>query len=485
MSRPNILVIMSDDHAQWAAGCYGNADVDTPNLDYLAKTGVRFANAFTTSPVCSPARASFFSGRLPSQHGMHDYLNELDEEVRATRWLPKERLLPEILHEQGYTTGLSGKWHLGHDDAAPSGFDFWYSHSIEISRPDGYTAPWPTETPSGPGYDRHAITDKAVEFLRRRDHTKPFFLFVGHIATHSPWDNAPDRLVERYRERALHPVHDDFTYPFGRLRSESLYASRDDPREALAQYYASVTDIDDQVGRLIDELELQGLSESTVVVYTSDHGLNAGQHGIWGKGNGTIPYNVVDESIRVPLIVSFPTGILGRQHRVENVDHTDTFATLLELAGTTPPTDLHPTPYPGRSYVGPLMGRPQEECADAVFVEYGNLRMTRTSTMKLVKRYPDGPDELFALEHDPRESADVWDRPEFRAVRDELEATLTSYFARYDESDTSGLRVEDLPRHNLDEAWRDPGPAAIAADGAWMHRLEARIQNERQRGENP
>ncbi|MEU5846051.1 sulfatase-like hydrolase/transferase [Saccharopolyspora shandongensis] len=103
-----------------------------------------------------------------------------------------------------------------------------------------------------------------------------------------------------------------------------MYTSRNDPREALAQYYASVSEIDEQLGRLVDELDAQGLRESTLVIYTSDHGLNAGHHGIWGKGNGTIPYNVVEESIRVPLIINHPQNVLSGQVRQESVTHCDT-----------------------------------------------------------------------------------------------------------------------------------------------------------------
>lgn len=474
----NILVFFTDDHAQWAAGCYGNSEVQTPNLDHLAETGVIFDNAYTPSPVCSPARASFFTGRLPSQHGVHDYLAEADPEVRSTAWLTGERLISEVLQEQGYVTGLSGKWHLGHGERPARGFDFWYSRSAPVSEAEGYHTPWQRTEPAEKRYDRHAITDRAIEFLRERDEDKPFFLFVGHLATHSPWAGAPERLVNRYRRATFRDIPKDVTHPFGRLRSESLYPSRDDPREALAQYYAAVTDIDDQVGRVLDELDSLALRDDTLVIYTSDHGLNMGHHGIWGKGNGTLPYNVVDESIRVPLIVNHPGSILGGQRRRENVSHLDTFQTLLDSAAVGAPQEPS-TPYPGRSYRDALLGRPLRDACDLVFAEYGNLRMVRSDQFKLVRRLPEGPHEMFDLRRDPRETVNVIDAPEVRDRRDALDEALNCYFAAHEEPGRAGTHVLDQPRHNGDEAWRDNRPPVLAESSQWLDNLEKSIQERR------
>ncbi|MFG2431154.1 sulfatase-like hydrolase/transferase [Streptomyces sp. NPDC048590] len=477
----NILVFLTDDHAQWAAGCYGNSEVQTPNLDHLAETGVVFDNAWTPSPVCSPARASFFTGRLPSQHGVHDYLAEADPEVRATDWLSGERLISEVLQEHGYVTGLSGKWHLGHGERPAPGFDFWYSRSAPVSEAEGYHTPWRRTEPVEKRYDRQAITDRAIEFLRNRTleaDEKPFFLFVGHLATHSPWAGAPERLVGRYRRATFRDIPQDVTHPFGRLRSESLYPSRNDPREALAQYYAAVTDIDEQVGRVLDALDTLGLRDDTLVIYTSDHGLNTGHHGIWGKGNSTLPYNVVDESIRVPLIVNHPGSILGGQRRRENVTHTDTFRTLLDSAGAGTPAEPS-TPYPGRSYRDALLGGPLPEASGLVFAEYGNLRMVRSDRYKLVRRFPDGPHEMFDLHHDPRETTDVIDDPALRDRLTELDEALDTYFAAHEEPGRAGTHVLDQPRHNGDEAWRDNRPPVLVESSQWLENLEESIQQKR------
>ncbi|MYW05577.1 sulfatase-like hydrolase/transferase [Streptomyces sp. SID3343] len=474
----NILVFLTDDHAQWAAGCYGNSEVRTPTLDHLAETGVVFDNAYTPSPVCSPARASFFTGRMPSQHGVHDYLAEADEDVRATPWLSGEKLISEILREQGYFTGLSGKWHLGHGEHAARGFDYWYSRAAPVSEAEGYEAPWPLTKPAEKRYDRHAITDHAIEFLRNRDAGKPFFLVVGHLATHSPWTGAPERLVSHYRRATFADIPNDVTHPHGRLRSESLYPTRDNPREALAQYYGAVTDIDEQVGRIVDELDTLDIRDDTLVVYTSDHGLNTGHHGIWGKGNGTLPYNVLDESIRIPLIVNHRGSVLGGQRRRENVGHVDTFRTLLETAGAQLP-DTPSTPYPGTSYRSALLGRTMPEARPLVFAEYGNLRMVRSDRFKLVRRHAEGPHEMYDLRADPRETDNVIDDPTLTVHRDRLDEEMRRYFATYEEPGRAGTHVLEQPRHNGDEAWRETKPPVLVETSEWLVHLEDAIQERR------
>ncbi|MHB1613324.1 MAG: sulfatase-like hydrolase/transferase [Actinomycetes bacterium] len=468
---PNILVVLTDDHAQWAVGCYGSRELRTPTLDYLASTGVRMANAFTPSPVCSPARASFWTGRLPSQHGVHDYLAEGDPQVNAHRWMDREVTLAQILHETGYTTGLVGKWHLGQPERRPPGFDSWYSLAAPVSRPYAVDTPWPPSPPHHAGFNRQSTADHAIAFLRGRTPDRPFFLFVGPFATHSPWTGHAERLVSAYRDAQFGDIPQDTTYPFGRLASESLYATRSTPRETWAQYYASVTEIDEQVGRILDELDSQHLREETLVVYTADHGLNLGHHGVWGKGNGTSPYNMLEESIRVPLILNQPGTLLGGQVRGEMVTHCDLFTTLAEHAGVTPPP--RPTPYPGQSFRDQLRGIGRPDWPDTVFGEYGTVRMVRTRWHKLVRRYPNGPDELFDLVTDPRETTDLSRYPEHEAVLRDLSRRIDAYFATYEEPERSGLRVRDLARHNSEEAWRDQGPHEIVVEPSWLTAMES------------
>jgi choline-sulfatase len=429
----NVVVVMADDHARWCVGAYGNEGVETPTLDHLARDGVRFENAFCPSPVCSPARASFFTGRYPSQHGVHDYI-AVPSEYDGPEWLADEVTLPELLGEAGYTTGLTGKWHCGrgHEERV---FDWTANMHAE-----GWDVPkFSVER------DRRVV-ENAVEFLRERAGEGPFFLFVGLTATHAPWEGEPERLVERHRDSKFPAVPEEATYRFGR----SDVVSVEDPDEALAQYYAAVEGIDENVGRLVDELDALGASDDTLVAYTADHGHNCGHHGIWGKGNATRPQNVLEESIRVPLLVGGHGEISGPQVRGEFVDHCDTFRTLLDVAGVEAPERA----YPGESYRDALT-----RAADATdwpqrqVCEYGDVRMVRTERYKLVRRLPDGPDLLFDLAEDPRETRSVHDDPAYAAVRERLEDRLDAAFERYAESGREGVPVADLPTYNDHPAW--------------------------------
>lgn len=457
--RPaNVLLMQTDDHAQWALHCYGTKELRTPSLDHLAATGVRMRNAFTPSPMCSPARASLWTGRIPSQHGLHNALEEHFPEVRSVPWLAGERTLAHYFRDAGYATGLSGKWHLGRGDyQSHQGFDYWFSQSLPLFRADDFRSPWPAPAADRTSLTRqnhHAIVDHAIDFLRQRDQGRPFFLYVGFFATHSPWRGHAERLVEQYRDATFSDIPDDATYPFGMMSGESLLSSRSDPRETRAQYYASVSEIDEQVGRIMDELESQGLADDTLVVYTSDHGLNQGHHGVWGKGMGTMPYNMLEESIRIPMILSHP-GILMRDiARDEMVTHLDLFQTILDHAGIAIDDDERAKRrYPGRSFRPLLRGDARVQWPDRVFAELGLVRMVRTRDHKLVRRYPDGPHELFDLARDPRETRSFFDDPAYAAIRDDLSASMDRFFSAHEDPQLSGLRVRELPKHSRFETW--------------------------------
>lgn len=207
-----------------------------------------------------------------------------------------------------------------------------------------------------------------------------------------------------------------------------------------------MSQIDEGVGRLVDELEGLGLRERTLLVYTSDHGLCCGHHGLWGKGNATRPLNMLEESIRIPLIFSRPGALLPGQRRAEPADLLDLFATILDCAGTAPPPGL---PYPGRSLLPTLRaGQPPAEERQIQFGEYGNLRMARTEHYKLIRRYPDGPCELFDLRDDLRETANRFDDPALQSVVERLTTAIDQHFSHYEDPAKSGLRVRELPSHN-------------------------------------
>jgi arylsulfatase A-like enzyme len=453
-NSPNILLFLTDDHAQWAMGYAGNQEIRTPTFDYLAQNGIQFNNAFTPTPVCSPARACLLTGRLASQHGLHDYLNSNDPAVNDIQWLANETTLAQLFQAASYQTGHFGKWHLGQDEHPAAGYEQWFSlgrdYPIPHEGPFRYGVDGRFQTL--PGRLSHNITEQAVRFLREREEERPFLMTVGYYATHSPWEGQSERLAALYRSSTFADVPFNETYPFGRQALESRNETRHQPREALAQYYAAVTEIDTAVGRLIDELEGLGQLDNTIIIYTSDHGLNCGHHGIWGKGNGTLPLNMVDESIRVPLL-----WYDGRAPQMqpqppctEFVDHLDTFQTILDVAGIAPPDNN----YAGRSYRQMLLNQPIPDWRTVQFGEYGNVRMIRTARHKLVHHDPNGPNQLFALAADPREMSNLFNHADMQPIIQTLLGRLNRFFAKYEAPAKSGLRVRDLPRHNSSEAWR-------------------------------
>ncbi|MBK8023151.1 MAG: sulfatase-like hydrolase/transferase [Chloroflexi bacterium] len=279
MSKPNILVIFNDDHAQWALGAYGNHEIRSPTIDYLAETGVQMENAFTPIPICSPSRACFLTGRLPSQHGVHDFLEFSDREVSGRQWLKDEITLAQRLSAEGYQTALVGKWHLGADTQPQAGFEHWFSlgGKYPINRNGPYPYSDNGQVREMSGYKTTVIADESVNFLRNRDQTRPFFLMVALRATHSPWADHPERSTSGYRNCAFADIPADAMYPFGRQRLSSILPTRLTPHEALAQYYASVSRLDEATGRLIDELEALDLrreharcSTRPITVYAVD-----------------------------------------------------------------------------------------------------------------------------------------------------------------------------------------------------------------------
>ncbi len=448
--QPDILLFVTDDHGQWASGAYGNQEVLTPNLDRLAGSGVVMENAFTPTPVCSPARASLLTGLMPSQHGVHDYIAMTFD---RQSWLAGERTLPQLLQEAGYRTGLAGKWHAGNEDTPAPGFDSWFSvgsaYPLLHEGRREFCNQGRMETFSG--YTNDIIASEAVKFVTAHDE-RPFFLFVGLTATHSPWRGHPERLAELYRDAAFSDIPVNESYPFGDQALESLSVDRGREREAQTQYYAAVSHVDEIVGRLLEAVDRAGKLNNTLVVYTSDHGLNCGHHGIWGKGNGTRPLNMVEESIRVPLILSWPGILQAGMRREEMVDHLDLFQTLTETGEAKLPSGAD---YAGRS-MRPLLLELEEDGSwrDVQFGEYGMARMARTRRYKLVRRHPSGPHELFDLETDPRESHSLFDSSSHRAVSSELLRLMERQFSRYSRPDRNGALGAALPQHNMTEAWR-------------------------------
>lgn len=448
--QPNILLFVTDDHGQWASGPYGNQEVVTPNLDRLAASGVVMENAFTPTPVCSAARASLLTGLTPSQHGVHDYIAMAFD---RGPWLAGERTMPQLLQEAGYRTGLAGKWHVGNEDEPAPGFDFWFSVGSAYPLLHEGTREFCNQGRMEAicGYTDEIIAEQAAQFVKTEDE-QPFFLLVGLTATHGPWRGHPERLVGLFDDATFGDIPAGEAYEFGEQTLESQSVDRRREREAQAQYYAAVSHVDEIVGRLLGAVDGAGKLDNTLVAYTSDHGLNCGHHGIWGKGNGTRPLNMVEESIRVPLILSWPGVLQAGMRREEMVDHLDLFQTLAETGEAKLPSGAD---YAGKSML-PLLFESEEggSWRDVQFGEYGTVRMARTRRYKLVRRHPSGPHELFDLETDPRESHSLFDSSSHRAVSSELLRLMERHFSRYSRPDRNGTLGAALPQHNMTEAWR-------------------------------
>lgn len=461
-NRPNILLFLTDDHGQWATGCYGNSEVRSPTMDRLAAEGVRFANAVTPCPVCSPARACLLTGRTPSQVGIHDWLQEAHPEIGDHDWLAEELTLPEILSASGYHCGLSGKWHLGQSHQKPRGFD-WHFGLLRSqgSHIEKHTYTYNNEPCELTGNKTKFITDYALKFLDTTPDDQPFFLNVGYISTHSPYANQDPDLEASYETASFADIPEYIPHPWH--KNEGLVAGRSERSELRTHYqsyYAAVTDMDRNIERLLTRLEEQGKLDNTLVIYTSDHGCALGHHGFWGKGNSTRPLNMYETSLRIPLIMRWPGHLAAGKVAEQAVDHYDTFMAIRAAAGIETQPEDESRNYPGKNYL-PLIetAAANEKSAaawdDTRYGEYGDLRMIRTADYKFVKRYPHGPHDLFDLKNDPAETVNLSGQESHAAIQAQLEAQLEEFYAQHESPEKTGLRVKELRRHNDHEAWRD------------------------------
>ncbi len=472
MPPPNIIIFLTDDHGQWASGCYGSREIHSPSMDYLARTGARMDSSFTPSPVCSPARASFFTGKIPSAHGIHDYLEEWGL-AHDHPGVQGQTILPRLLQQAGYQTAHCGKWHCNHQWQQPEGYDTWFTQVRGTDARFGEHLFYEgSEKVSLHGHQSTFIGDRAIRFLRERDASRPFFLFVGMTNTHTPATGEPARLVDLYREATFDDVPLEPTQAVNGSARFGIPTDPDKRHEHLSQYFAAVTAIDEQIGRVLDELEHTGATGNTLTVYTSDHGHMNGHHGLWTKGNATIPQNLLDESIKVPCLLSWPGTIQPGGVYREPVDHCDLFATVLDAAGAAGQlTDEQKAIRPGKSYLPLLKGEPGT-WRDTQFCEYGNARMVRTAKAKLIRRYP-GPnghfaDQYYDLEVDPREATNLIDDPARQQDIARLDQLLTDYFRRYSLPGRNGLDIAKEPAFNRYEPWRmDPNSSKMSTPPAF------------------
>jgi arylsulfatase A len=438
---PNVVLIVVDDLGWADFGCYGSRFHDTPNIDALARRGVRFTDAYAACPVCSPSRAAILTGRYPARLNLTDWLpgrkdqpsqKLLRPEIRQQ--LPLEEVtIAECLKTAGYATASIGKWHLGGPRFWPEsqGFDLNVGGTATGSPPGGY---FRFKTPNLAAHDdseylTDRLTEEAIGFIEANG-ARPFFLYLPHYAVHVPLQ-AKAKLVEEYRAK-----------PAG-----------DSPQHNPI-YAAMMRSLDDGVGRLVAAIEARGIADRTVVIITSDNGGLSVKEGPNTPSTSNAPLRagkgyLYEGGIRVPLIVSWPGVTRPGTTSDVPVSGQDLFPTLLAIAGVAPPEGR---PIDGEGLVALLQGEGKPR-RDALFWHYPHYSnqggkpggAIRAGGLKLIEWYEGEPAELYDLARDVGEQHDLArDRPdEVARLRGRLAAWRASVDAR-------------MPRPNPD--YRAPGP---------------------------
>jgi arylsulfatase A-like enzyme len=479
--RWNIITLLADDQAEWAVGAYGNSEVRTPHIDRLAAQGVRFANAFATSPVCTPSRLSFLTGLESVQVGT---MNDPTSGAPRTPLPYGVPSWPTVLEKTGYRTAFIGKWDLGNaPEHSPLhyGFDYFfgfragsnYSKDPYLARGDGLHS-------RHEGYTDDILTDDAIAYLEKHG-DRPFALLINYRAPHLPYHPMPP--ADGDAVAGVDPVApnqlDSGIPGVAALYDQHLVKERRD-------YYANAHTVDRNVGRLLEALERLDLAANTIIVFTSDNGYLLGERGLFNKGPAApIQYsmfpdnrllwaiNLWDLSIRVPMIVRWP-GVADAgtvlPHFVTITDIYDTVLGMLEIPNDRAGLGA------GRDF-SPLLRGEDIAWRDAVFGQYtsdriGNtefIRMVRTNRWKLVvSALNPSANRLYDLENDPHEIENLYSFGTRRVFHDdgtmeivaaedpraELRRELAARLRAWQES------IDD-PALVLEQAYRDHGDRAL------------------------
>jgi len=465
--RPNILFIMSDDHASHAMSCYGSRINETPNLDRIANGGARFDNCFCTNSICAPSRATILTGTYNHVNGVTTLGAKIDG---------RQDNVAKQLRASGYQTAIVGKWHLGHGGHHdPTGFDYWDVlpgqgdyHDPEMSRMG--------ESRRIDGYVTDIITDLSLDWLAGRDRDRPFFLMLHHKAPHRWWEPdekhanlyddvdipEPETFWDDYENRASAAgearmrVDRDLTERDLKGPTPEGLSAEEEKRwkyqRYIKDYLRCVASIDDNVGRVLDYLDEDGIADETIVVYTSDQGFFLGDHGWYDKRF------MYEESLRMPLLIRYPDGIEAERVNEDMVLNVDFPATFLDYAGVKQPAD-----YQGRSMRGVLEGATPADWRTSMYYRYW-MHLThhhvyahygiRTHDHKLIYYYADAmgqpgtvdenkpPEwELFDLKEDPHELVNVYHDPDYADIVQSLKTEMRNL----------QLAVDDEPYHKEDE----------------------------------
>ena len=442
--RWNLVVVLTDDQGHWTIGAYGNRQCPTPNMDRLAREGALFTNAFSVAPLCSPSRATILTGLYPTQAGVSDVLywtlmkrmlppDVYEDEIR--RGLPGDCVTwPELLQEEGYATGLVGKWHLGvqpEHQPTQHGFDYYFgpylAGVLDLTKAEYQEN---GEKQQHEGFLTDVLTSKAVEFIEDNA-DEPFALVLATQVPHAPWNKVP--------EEDLAPLRDvEFALPaaradFGKEGEERL-------RYFTRHYLGLVRTVDRNLGRILATLEDHDLDDRTIVLFTSDHGFMMGHRNLIGKGTATFfagsafgprRMNMFDDSIRIPLLIRWP-GVVKPGTRISQlVSNLDFFPTVLAMTNVQYPATVKPEGLD----MSPLLRGEKVTWRDALFGQldverngFSLMRMVRTDRWKLVRHHlPLMMDELYDLKGDPGERQNLYRNPDFRQVRDELQGRLATW----------------------------------------------------------
>jgi uncharacterized sulfatase len=427
-SKPNIVFILTDDQAPWALGRSGNQQAITPNLDKLASQGMYLPNAYVTTPVCSPSRATLLTSQYGHELGISDWININPKAKTLTGHQyglgldTKFETWPEILQTQGYYNGLIGKWHLGSDDThhpTQHGYDEFTGFlkgGTSTANPVLEVNGIDTEHE---GLTIDVLTDYALSFLEQNK-TKAFVLSLHYRAPH-------------YR---FLPVAPDDAAPFADMNITLPHPEYPDlnttrARKLMREYLSSVKGIDRNVGRVLNRLDQLNLSENTIVIFTSDHGYTIAQNGIWHKGNGywllntplqgskNVPSgqrpNLFDNNLKVPTIVRWPGVIKANSVNNSSMSNLDWFPTLVSLAGgKASPSNI----VRGQNYFPAFLDE-NKILSSEYYATYSSLhqslthmRMYSNGDYKLIRDFKNPQrDEFYDLINDPLESNNLLAKP--------------------------------------------------------------------------
>jgi len=433
-SRPNVVLIMTDNHGAWSLGCYGNPDVKTPHIDRLAAEGVLFERCLSNNAVCSPTRASFLTGLMPCQHGVHRYLGARGIQIGpgAYNTLEEFDTLPSLLADAGYVCGLSGKWHLGDNLHPQEGFSFW------VTKPHGSSAGFydqevieDARIRVEPTYLTRYWTDRGIEFIEaNRD--RPFFLFLAYNGPYGLGSSMREPIRNRHEK-----TYADAMLPsFPRLPPHDWNFNYGDwvgDLEVIRKYAAEVSGIDDGVGRLMSALKRLNLDDNTLVVFTADQGLAGGHSGFWGMGDHTRPLTAFDWTMHVPLIFRQPGRVPAGKRVDLLVSNVDFLPTMLEYLGLSRKDRSQPV-LPGRSFAAALHGKKIENWDNTIYYEFENVRAIRTDRWKYIERFRQKPNELYDLDADPAELDNLIDNSKYADVQRQLARRMHAYFDRVADS---------------------------------------------------